>query len=118
MVDAARTQVFAGFSWESLALVRLRCFLERKGTSPGVAYQRGGLPSCFSRCRFIMLGVQEGREREGEANGEIAGCTQSATVNSNANNSILFPARQQNQHSFTVGISNDSRGHECMHCAT
>jgi hypothetical protein len=30
--------------------------------SPGVAYQRDGLPSCFSRCRFIMLGVQEGRE--------------------------------------------------------
>lgn len=26
------------------------------------AYQRDGLPSCFSRGRFIMLGVQEGRE--------------------------------------------------------
>lgn len=64
-----------------------------------------------------MLGVQEGREGKGrEANGEIAGCTQSTTVNSNANDSILFPARQQNQHSFTVGISNDSRGHECTHC--
>lgn len=49
----------------SLALVRLRCFLERKGTSPGVAYQRGRLPSCFSRCRFIMLGVQEGKEGKG-----------------------------------------------------
>jgi hypothetical protein len=66
VVDAARTQVFAGFSWESLALVRLRCFLERKGTSPGVAYQRGGLPSCIFEVSFHHARCAGGQGREGK----------------------------------------------------
>ena len=78
-VDAA--QVFAGFSRESGARATT-LFTGAERYEPGAAYQRGGLASCFSRCRFTMLGVQEGKEgkgREGkgrEANGEIAGYMQ------------------------------------------
>lgn len=119
MVDAARTQVFAGFSWESGAhATTLFSGAERYFARSGLSAWETALLLFEVSFHHARCAGGQGRERKGrEANGEIAGCTHSTTVNSNANDTVLFPARQQNQHSFTVGISNDSRGHECTHCA-
>ena len=74
VVDAARTQVFAGFSWESGArATTLFSGAERY-------FARGDLSAWWTALLLLKVSFHHARcaGRQGrEANGEIAGCTQS-----------------------------------------